>query len=216
MSFLTKLLFQKKELTKMENSYVDDCFMIEFEEFESEDLSHLPEFRALIEAGNYGAIEEGLLLAEKLESEYPNYYLPYFWFSILYCKQKKYDKARDKLYKGLRYASDKRTLCLKFGDLEWAAENLPEAVKWWIKSIIIQVKHQHYDGGSAFIYLSYIAEQIGLIDSYEKLRKYAFNIYGQQITLDEHVANKLRNATDTQGTESLKQAIVHLANNYLT
>ena len=152
-----------KAVTKTGDSYVDACFQIEFQEFyEDRDWFGIPEAKVIPEAGNAGSIEEALCLAKALRDKYPDFYFSYYWFAILYCKQGHYEDARNSLIKGLHLVKSKYHLCEKMGDIERELVNLQEAVKWWIKSIVIQVSTEKIDNYNSFLYLSYVAEKFGL------------------------------------------------------
>ncbi len=206
-----------KPVSRTGDAYVDACFHIEFQEFDDgRDWFEMPEAKAMTEAGNAGRVEEAIRHAEVLRDKYPDFYFSYHWFAVLYRKQGRYDDARKALGDGLRLSKSKYYLCQMYGDTEWELDNLPEAVKWWIKSIVVQVSTENLDDFVSFLHLSYVAEQLGLGSACSRLRQFVDRIRIGQIRLNGDAANKLYAATRRQGTESMKRAIDLLDREYFS
>jgi tetratricopeptide (TPR) repeat protein len=206
-----------KTIAKTGDKYVDDCFHIGFQEFdEPRRWNEIPEAQAITGPGNAGRLEEALRLAKALQNKYPDFYYSYYWFAVLYRKQARYDSARSALTQGLEVCKSKYKLCQMMGDTEWETGNLPEAVKWWIKNIVIQVSVHNLDDYVSFLHLSYVAEQLGLPVASSRLRQYVDRIRYGEIRLNPDAANKLYTGTRRQGTESMKRAIDLLDREYLS
>jgi tetratricopeptide (TPR) repeat protein len=206
-----------KSIARTGDAYVDTCFMIEFQEFDDgRDWYEMPEARAVSDAGNAGRIEEALRHAEALRSKYPDFYFSYLWLSILYRKQGRNADAANALNDGLRFSRSKYELCQNYGDMEWELGHLPEAVEWWIKSIVIQVGTKSLGNFVAFLQLSYVAEAAGLQDACSHLRQFVDRMRAGEIRLNADAANKLYSSTRSQGTASMKQAIDLLDREYLS
>jgi tetratricopeptide (TPR) repeat protein len=176
----------------------------------------MPGAKAIPEASNAGRVEEAIRFAEALRDKYPDFYFPYYWFAVSYRKQGRYDDAQNALGDGLRLSKSKYQLCQMYGDTEWELGNLPEAVKWWIISIVVQVSTENLDDFVSFLHLSYVAEQLGLGSACSRLRQFVDRIRIGQIRLNGDAANKLYIATRRQGTESMKRAIDLLDREYLS
>jgi len=222
-------LIKIKTFPETDDDYVDQCFKIEFQEFEeNRDWFDMPEAKAVTESGNTGKIEEALILAKTMQNRHPDFWFPYFWRAILYSKKRNYKDVWKVLLEGLELSKSKFDLCAKLGNLEWElAEDLPEAIKWWAKSIVIQISAKEFlnrDASMArlrwndspFFYLSYVAEQLGLSRPFWKLRGYA-----DQINIDKHCfipeeAEKLYAAVHNQGTVSIGKVIELLSEKYLS
>jgi hypothetical protein len=99
------------------------------------------------------------------------------------------------------------------GRTEWQAENLLEAVKWWIRSIVIRVSTDTFDDVEPFLYLSYVAETLGFTGACSALREIVNQIH--KVGLNVETAEKLYAATHSQGTPSLKKAIDLLQRQFL-
>jgi len=204
------------------DSYVETCFHIEFQENkEDRNPSEIPEAKAVIETGAGGpnpgdkVIEEALRLVAVVRDKYPDFYFSYLWFAALYCKQKRYDDARNSLSEGLRFAKSKYKLCNMMGDTEWELGNLSEAVMWWTRSVIIQVGTKQLGEYSPFLNLSYVAKQLGLDNTCALLRQYVDKIEYGGIRLTGNAVNELYAATRRHGTESMKQVMDTLDRKYL-
>jgi hypothetical protein len=206
-----------KTIAMTGDPYVDDCFQIDFDEFyEERDWFNIPEAKAIAEAGNAGLIDEALRLTADLRQKYPDFYFCYYWFAILYRKQKRYDDARKSLMEGLHFAKSKESLCAKMGDVEWEVHDLHQAVKWWIKSIAIQLGSQSVtDDDGVFLSLSYVAEALGMIGVCSKLRSWADRLRLGQIRLNAQPANDIYLATSRQATPAMRLAIELLDKHYL-
>jgi tetratricopeptide (TPR) repeat protein len=206
-----------KSIVQTGDAYVDSCFMIEFQEFdEGRDLFEIPEVKVLSQAGNSGRIEDALRHAEALRSKYPDLYFSYMWLSILYRKQGRTADAVNALNDGLRLSRSKYELCQNYGDMEWELGHLPEAVRWWIKSIVIQTSTNSLGNFVPFLQLSYVAEAAELQGACSHLRQFVDRMRAGEIRLNADVANKLYSATRAQGNASMKQAIDLLDSEYLS
>jgi hypothetical protein len=206
-----------KSIPKTDDAYVDSCFQIEFQEFDDgRDWRELPEAKAVSQAGNAGKIEEALHCAEVLRSKYPDFYFSYYWFCILYRKQGRHADAIHALNDGLRLAKSKYELCQMYGDTEWYPGHLLKAVKWWINSIVIQVGTMNLGSYGAFLYVSYVAEALGLESACLHLRQFVDRIGTGGIRLNAGPANTLFMAARLLGSTSMKRAIDLLDREYLS
>jgi HEAT repeat protein len=205
-----------KRTAETGDPYIDECFQIDFDEsYEGRDWFDMPEAKAIPDAANAGRIEEALRLAEELLHTHPDFYFGYYWFAVLYRKQKRYDDARSCLMEGLRLARSKQSLCTAMGDLEWERRDLPEAVKWWIKSVAVQVGSQYVTDYVAFLQLSYVAEALGIRVACSRLRSWVDRIRPGQLRLTAQAANELHLATSRQETPAMRLAIEMLEKHYL-
>jgi tetratricopeptide (TPR) repeat protein len=206
-----------KAVAQTGDPYVDSCFQIELQEFdEGRDWFEMPEAKAMTQAGNAGRVDEALRGAEALRVKYPDFFFPYLWFSILYRKQGRHADAKNSLNAGLQFSRSKFELCQNYGDTEWELGNLPEAVKWWVKSIVIQVSTKSLGNFAPFLQLSYVAEALGLQSACSRLRQFVDRMRPGEIRLNGDAANKLYLATRSQGTESMKRAIGLLDREFLS
>lgn len=198
-----------KIIPKTKDTYVDDCFQVDFQEFEERgDWRDIPEAKAIPGKINEGKLDEALSLTQILQSKYPDFYYTYTSFARIYTKQGRFEDARISLLEGLQLAKSKHNICSVMGDIEWELGNLLEAVKWWIKSIYVQVGYQNQpDNFGPFLYLSYVAEQLDLHKTSSHLRLYVDRIRPGQIRMNAEGANKIYATTKRQGSSSMKRAI---------
>jgi len=199
------------------DKYVDTCLKIEFQEtHDGRKWYEMPECKAVVEAGNAGRTEEALRLVKALRDKYQDFWFPYYWLNVLYRKQKRYDDALKALFDGLRLSKSKYVLCAMMGSTRWETDNLLEAVKWWIRAIIIQIATKEITDDEPFLQLSYVAWQLGLKVVCLRLRRYVDAINRTKPRLIADAANRLYIATRLQGTESMKRTIALLDQEYLS
>ncbi|HEY1389115.1 MAG TPA: hypothetical protein VGF38_11275 [Ktedonobacterales bacterium] len=205
-----------KQVASTGDSYVDNCFHVDFQEFEdTRDWYQMPEAKPIPQAVNAGNLDEALRLAQTLRETFPDFDYSYSAFAMIYRKQNRYDDARHAIEEGLQAAKQKSGLCSSMGDIEWQAGNLREAVPWWIKSIVLQASTEHPTEYGPFMYLSYVAEQLGLGGACSRLRDVVDSIRAGKIRLSSEGANPLYAATRREGADSMKQAIQILDSEYL-
>ncbi len=205
-----------KKITETGDPYVDDCFRLDFDEFyEEREWFDIPEAKAVAEAGNAGLIDEALCLTADFTQKNPDFYFGYYWFAALYQKQKHYDDARKYLMEGLRLAKSKESLCAKMGSMEWELYDLHGAVRWWIKSIAVQLGSQYVTDYDAFLCLSYVAEAVGMGAVCVKLRSWTDRLRSGQIRLNAQAANEIYVETNRQTTPAVRYAIELLDRHYL-
>jgi tetratricopeptide (TPR) repeat protein len=204
-----------KTIASTGDAYVDSCFRLEFEEFEdARDWETIPEAAAVPEAGNHGKLDEAVRLAAALRDKYPDFYFSYSWLGIIYTKQGRYDDARRSLEEGLRASKRKHDLCGDRGDTELAAGNLAEAVRWWMKSAVIQIGINDPHDQYPFLNLSYVAEGLSLGGATTRLRDVVDRI-GVGIRYAPPRANELYRVIQRDGSAAMKRAIELLDSEYI-
>jgi tetratricopeptide (TPR) repeat protein len=232
-SKLPLLSRQSSAIDKTGDTYVDDCFYIECKEVtDDRDWREIPEAKALTALGPPSPIvleendEERLCRAEKLRLKYPDYWFPYYWLGRLNAKRGRFHDAHKYLLEGLQLAKKKYPLFEAMADLDWQPEkpdsgNLAEAVKWWIRSIINQVgiadtKSSWRGSDTSFLYVSYIAEELGLYEESFWLRLWVDRFTPGMVRLEVDYVDRVRSATLAQRTVSMKKAISLLCRTYLS
>jgi len=154
------------------DTYVDACFNMEFEESQEERRwSDVPEAAAVAEAANDRRTEEALRLAQALRDKHPDFHLGYYWVGELQRRQQRYSDARECLLRGLDLTKSKYALCEMMGQVHCEAGNLAAAVKWWIRSCVIQLRLEDIEAHTPFLNLSYVAEGMGLSSECAALRQ---------------------------------------------
>lgn len=147
--------------TSSESSYVNRCLTLQYEEVpENRNFNDIPEVQEVAHLTSTDRIDEAMRLAKSLPSKYPDLDLVYLWLGILHGKRGTYDDARAVLKKGLKKCKRRYLLCNELGKVESKARNLPEAMYWWVQSILLQESINEYPCAEPLVHLSKIAHQL--------------------------------------------------------
>jgi hypothetical protein len=156
---------------KQNESYLESCFKIDFEELpDDRDWGMIPEAIAIRDAGNRGRTDEAIRLALKMRNKMPDFDFPYNWLGRLYCDKENTGKAREIVLKGLKQARTKVLLCNRMGMIYLEEQNILEAVKWLIKSAVLQLHSSNYLT-ETWPYLIVAANALGLEQASRKFRQ---------------------------------------------
>lgn len=206
-----------KTIDQTGDAYIDSCFRFDFQQYkEDRDWSQIPEAIAIARAGNAGETEEGIRLAKELRNKYLDFDFCYSWLGNLYLRLNSYGEAYNAVSEGLRLARSKYSLCRTMGMIHLKVGELPEAVKWWIRSLVIRICAHKLNDVEILIYLSYVAEALGLDTECSILRRRADDINSGGIRLSSQKANELYAWTRQWSSSSMKQAITLLVHEYIT
>lgn len=196
--------------------YVDDCLTLQYQEvYDDRQFGDIPEMKEVASLGNAGRIDEAMNLAESLLPKYPDLDIVYGWLEILHNKRGEYDKARAVLKDGLKKSKRKYTMLYYLGKTELEARRLPEAVRWWIQSVLSQISIGEYINHNPFLYLAYVSQFVGL--------DHVASLLFQKVDVIPHGGTRLtRNAqldiyklVNSQRTVSMSRALMELYNRYL-
>ena len=204
------------------DAYIDACFQFDFQEHhDTRNWREIPEAQALVKFAREKNTEAALRQCQIVRDNYPDFYWPYYWLATLYGGQGRLEDARQALTEGLGYAKSKYNLCGKMGEIEWEVGNLAEAVKWWLKSVIIQINTDNLDTFTPFLRLSYIAQGFGLTDTQLLLIQYVDNInyavrYDNEYALEMWEAVTIILQDSIELGISIKQALELLHQEYLS
>lgn len=192
------------------NDYIDSCFHFEFQELDDDrNALQIPEAKDIIDAGNMGRTNEAIQLAEAFKKKCPDYSFSYYWLGSLYLRQKRYDDAQNVVLEGINLAKSKSDLCNQMAEISLEIGDISEANKWWIRCTLLEIKKNNF-GVVNFVYLSEIADALGLFNASRKLQSYA-----DETGLESNAVRDLHNLTRLKGTESMKKAINILVSEYL-
>jgi hypothetical protein len=89
--------------------------------------------------------------------KYSDYSFVHYWNTIVFEKKGDIDKARQSCAEGIRVSNEKHYLCGQLAMLEFKHGTLKEAVRWWIRSILLQMPNKSVDDAQSFLYLAFIA-----------------------------------------------------------
>lgn len=136
--------------------------------------------------GSGNGSEREVQLAKGLIKKYPDFYILYHWLGAYHRHHHNLAEAKAILADGIKHSIQKHDLYADYGLVEKEESNLQEAVKWWIKSAILQViSINSLDDYRPFMYLAYVASNCGLEQESSKLLKMADCIMPIRLTQDE-------------------------------
>jgi hypothetical protein len=202
--------------SKTNNSYIDSCFQIDYQEFDDpRDWRKIPEANEFIDAERSGKNTNVLLLLlDNIRTKYPDFHFSYSWYIKIYSSVGLDDDVNKILKKGLNLSKRKDTICRNMGMAKWKEDNLPEALKWWIKCLVFQLNRDAYHDYELFLYLSIIANGFSLYSESSTFKRYA-NINGSGIEVIPETVSKLRFQVSNHGTSSMKEALKILVKEYM-
>lgn len=189
------------------DDYVEDCFDLQWSERPDDRVvSDVLGAQAIVDVGNAGRTEEAIQLAQQLCTEQPDYWFSYCWLGILQRRERRFVEARRALQEGLQHAKRKYNLCEQLGELEWETNDLPEAVKWWIRCVVLQLEAATLSAHTSFLRLSYVADEVGLTETCRKLLDYVDEINVTSPRLAPEAGMKLRAAARVAESSDLRLA----------
>lgn len=195
--------------------YVDDSLTLQYQEvYDDRRSEDVPEMRKVVSLGNEGRIDEAIKLAESLLSKYADWDFVYVWLGFLHTERGEYDKTRAVLKDGLKKSKKKYSLFNSLGRTELKAQRLTEAVRWWIQSVLSQTTIGDHGDYEPFLYLAYVSQFFGLSQVALLLFQKVDAI--RQIRLVESAQQDLYKLVSSQGTESMRRALIELNNRYLS
>lgn len=147
------------------SAYLDECLSSGLQDLpEERNAYRMPDVQPAHILGSGGGTPEHVRLGRDLVNKYPDLDMPYYWLSHHYLLKRDLDTARQLLDQGIRSCKRKRWLCDEYGELEYRAGNLPEAVKWWTRHAVLQITSATFDAYACFMYLGYVAGWCDLPD----------------------------------------------------
>jgi hypothetical protein len=197
---------------------VDAFFAVDVDEvMDWRNWRDIPEAEDLVRAANAGLRDEALDDAGLLRKRYPDFYFAYLWLADLHTENADYGAARDALQQGFANSKQKRELFSALGKTEWAAGNLTGAVQNWIKCGVIQISAHRLDDYVPFLYLAYVAEELGLTEAHENLLRHVDRIQSGEVRLDAETAHDLgREAATAEDRDVIRRAITVFNAEFLT
>jgi hypothetical protein len=202
------------------DSFVDSCFDFIFREVPEnrnwEEIIDLSEIfsKEMKDAfsGNTESCYRAIPLLNAQLQKYPDYDLLYCWLG--FCKKALYgpNEARRTYLEGIEKSRSRAVICGRLGMLAFEEYDLPDAVKWWIRSCAIQVTGEKYVDGFSFLNLATIAKYLGLKKCYSKLWHRSLAIKDQAFTGSGEQQRALM--AQQQRSEPIIEAIEKFCKNY--
>jgi hypothetical protein len=79
------------------------------------------------------------------------------WQASVFEEKGEIERARQAYAEGIRVSKQKNSLCGHLAMLEFKHGTLKEAVRWWIRSILLQMQSKSVDDAQSFLYLAFVA-----------------------------------------------------------
>lgn len=210
-----------KRINRTGDAFIDSCFHFDLVEYEEiRDWSQITDAVSLAEQGN-GAIESGeagrlqdaIRSCNALKNKYPDLDFCYAWLCNFYLQLGSYGEAQKAVADGLRLARSKFWLCEKMAAVHLKTGELEDAVRWWIRALVIRVSARKL-GFETLLYLSYVAEGLGLHAECRALRQEADRIR-DGIRLAPTAANNLYKLSALRGSSSMGRSITLFLTEYI-
>lgn len=139
-------------------SYVESVFAFDLAEApESRNWRNLDELKDVPDLFYNNNIQR---LEAKLNAalvKYQDYSFVYNWQASVSEKKGEIERARQVYTDGIRVSKEKHGLCGRLAMLEFKHGTLKEAVRWWIRSIVLQMQSKTVDDAQSFLYLAFVA-----------------------------------------------------------
>jgi tetratricopeptide (TPR) repeat protein len=182
-----------RKLDPTGDEFVDSCFCFKFNEFYEgrcpEEIDEARDFMKILQ-------NDGLMVADVVRHNFapacdklaalrmrlPDFHFSYRWLGRLYHEAGRLDDARRVLDEGLRLARSKSEICEARARLEFGLGDMAEAVKWWIRNVVIQISSKQLEDYEPFLYLACVAPEFGQLGWVERLELRADTI--RQVRFD--------------------------------
>jgi ankyrin repeat protein len=139
-------------------SYVESVF--DFDWAETPDPRDWRKFDELKDVPDLFHDDQIVRVEAKLDDaliKFPDYSFVYIWKASVFEKKEEIERARQTYTEGLRVSKARHGLCGRLAMLEFEHGTLKEAVRWWIRSIYLQMHGGSVDDAQSFLYLAFVA-----------------------------------------------------------
>ena len=156
-------------------------------------------------------LSDALSAIERHESDFPDLDYMYAWKSHIFQKQGDLEKAESILEQGLARSNRKFVICDRIGFLAYHRDDIREAVKWWIRSIILMEQSGTTSLWEPFLFLACVARASDLNGPHRQLmdRVKRICVHGE-LDLDPPATEKLTQAVKKLQDPAVAQAIIRL------
>ena len=192
-------------------NFIESIFTFDMED-QSDDRAYwkfpeLEDIPDLFDKKQFSKIEN--ILGAAL-ANYPDYYFVYSWLSSSKEAQGDFENAKEILEKGIINSKNKTYLCGRMALLEYTHDDLEEAVRWWIRSGLLQIRRKEIDDEQSFLYLATIALLSEQHADYEKLKAYSSRGFHGSIDLNDNGQEKLKRKLNASNHKDIAGAVNHL------
>lgn len=188
--------------------------LITSDEREEQDFRQMADLEEIPTLVNTDQIAKAEPLVEAALRRYPEYAFVHYFRSVLWEEMGKIDMAKRACEDGLKVSTQKQMLCYRLGLLEFNRGSLHEAVRWWIRSVLLQLRSGRVLDTFSFLYLSCVADSIGEKSSAAKLLTLSAGGPNGALCLSDEEKQKVTERVIEQGDSRITKAIEMLTSRY--
>lgn len=201
----SRIFTEDKQVTN--DQYVNSCLQLDFEEFDDDRVWYnIDEMKRIHELAESGELEKALALAKTILLKYYDFYYLYCKIGTLLDKLGRSSEAEQLYFQGLEKSRSKADICNSLGNRAFERKDFKEAVRWWIKSAVIQLVAKRLIQGFPFLSLAYIAEGFELKACHEWLVSLADRV--SKIRFNDEATNLRYKVAVCQDSNAIKQLII--------
>ena len=200
---------------KVSKTFLAHCMTPEYAEIEEErSWDGTPEFRLVLDPLNRQEYGTACREAQQLIVKYPDLDLPYVWYAAALIREQQFDEANVIAHQGLAASKRKYNLCEQLGEIAWKTGRLLDSVYWWAQAWHCQESFPELKDYTVFLYLHYIALEVGLEEVAGALIGIVDRLRSGQIRLDVNAAAGVRRLARTGDTTRTRNALISMAKLY--
>jgi hypothetical protein len=192
-------------------SYVESVFAFDLvETSESRDWQNLDELRdvpSLFYDKKASQVEAKLNAAL---TKFPDYSFVFSWQATVFEEKGETERARQAYSEGIRVSKEKHGLCGELAMLEFKHGTLKEAVRWWIRSILLQMKNKSVRDAQSFLYLAFVALLNQQNDASSKLMRVSAKGMHGTIALSPQGKQDVSQKVNAEPYDEIRSAILEL------
>jgi len=203
--------------TQQMDQFFDDCFSFNIpNKYDHREWSRIDELKDIPNLVKKGHLEKASIILENIAAQYNDYDFLYAWQGTIKQKEGNYKAAQKIISKGLEQARSTHVLCERMGYFEFKSGNINDAVKWWIRSIVLMIQAKSPKRWEAFLYLAYVAKACESSSHHTILMNVVsqISIHGR-LELESETATLINKKISLLDVESTRKAIGHLCNRFL-
>ena len=186
---------------------ISDYFDIDFDHVkENRDWKTMETLNLVPGLVKENRLDEALKILDDQPQSLNDFDFIYAWKAFVYQKQQEFDQAEEILFKGIKNAKAKNLICDRLGYLYYEIGAMENAVKWWLKSVLVMTQSKASFLWEPFLYLAYTAKGCGRNKEYHMLMHIAWQSHGKIMLQKEAEADLLKKAADLK-TSSVPEAI---------
>lgn len=206
---------QKTKPNASHSNYVSSCFNFDLKELpDSRVWSNIEELKSIPQKFYSGSIDEVRNMLKSAKIKYPDFDFVYCWEGIVGKKIGLSGEPNISLNEGLKKSLRKASICEDIGKYAFEAGNLEDAIRWLIRSCVLQYSVDNYYSVSSLLYLAYFANTFGMISCYNALIEKFDSLRAGQVRFDLPTTSKIDNMAQKLGTEDIRNAIKMLCQDY--